>query len=252
MKRIYIGLPCYNEEKDISTLLDRILKIKNEIQEKFNIDVKIFCVNDGSKDNTKAIIEERKKDGIKLINHETNQGLGCAMRTILKEFITEGREEDCLVVMDSDNSHNPKYILDFLNKQKNCQCDIVIASRYKDASKINGLKKYRILLSDFARIWYTKMLKIPNVKDYTCGYRLYTFDIIKKTYEKYDNDIITQSSFACMMELLYKTSLSGAKIEEVPFVLEYDLKNGKSKMQVIKTSINSIKTTIKIKREKNK
>ena len=61
--------------------------------------------------------------------------------------------------------------------------------------------------------------------------------------------MITQSSFACMMEILYKMYLSGAIIGEIPFKLEYNLKEGTSKMKIIKTSINSIITTVKIKKQ---
>lgn len=248
-EKLFIGLPCYNEEKDINTLLDRILKVKQKVQEKFNIDVEIFCVNDGSKDNTEKTIIDREKDGVKLINHDVNKVLGEAMRTILMHFINQGNENDYLVVMDSDNTHNPQYIIDMIEKQKQEKEHIIIASRYQKGATITGLKKHRILLSDFAKIWYNIMLKIPNVKDYTCGYRLYTHEIATKTYKKYRENVITQSSFACMMEILYKMYLSGAIIGEIPFKLEYNLKEGTSKMKIIKTSINSIITTVKIKKQ---
>lgn len=254
MNKIMVGLPCYNEEKDIDQLLTRVLNLKEKIKTEFQIEMEIFCVNDGSKDNTEKIIKQREKDGIYLINHNTNKGLGEAMRTIFMEFLSKGTKNDFLVVMDSDNSHNPNYILEMIKKQIKNKCNIVIASRYQEGAKIKGLKKYRILLSDFAKIWYSLMLKIPNVRDYTCGYRLYTYDIVEKTYKKYNKNMITQTSFACMMEILYKMHLAGALIEEIPFMLEYNLKAGTSKMKILKTSVNSLITTIKIKRlgeEKN-
>ena len=245
-KTVYIGLPCYNEEKDINTLLDRILIVKNEIKEKFKYETKIFCVNDGSSDKTEKIIKKRKKDGIVLINHDKNKGLGEAMKTIILQFKNMAKDGDYLVVMDADNSHNPKYILDLIEKKEHSNSDIIIASRYQKGATISGLKKHRIFISNMAKLWYSLILKIPNIKDYTCGYRLYTYEIINKAIEKYEDKIITQSSFACMMEFLYKLYLSGAKINEIPFSLEYEKKIGNSKMKVIKTSIDSLKTTIKI------
>lgn len=248
MNKVFVGLPCYNEEKDINTLLTRILNLKETIKTKFGLEMIIFCVNDGSKDKTEEIIKQRENEGIYLINHDTNKGLGEAMRTIFREFISKGTKNDYLIVMDSDNSHNPNYIIDLIEKQNQNKPDIVIASRYQKGAKIKGLKKYRILLSDLAKIWYTKMLRIPNVQDYTCGYRLYTYDIVVNTYKKYNENIITQTNFACMMEILYKMFLSGASISEIPFLLEYNLKVGTSKMKVVKTSINSLITTFKIKK----
>ena len=248
-KKLFIGLPCYNEEKDIDVLLSRLLKEEKKIEEKFKIDVEIFCVNDGSKDSTEKIIKSRIKDGIELVNHNVNRGLGEAMRTILKFFIKNGHKGDYLVVMDSDNTHNPDYIINMIEKAKKENENIIIASRYQNGASITGLKKYRILLSDCAKLWYSKMLKIPNVMDYTCGYRLYKYEIVLRTYEKYGESMITQTSFACMMEILYKMHLSGAIIGEIPFKLEYNLKEGTSKMKVLKTSINSLITTIRIKKQ---
>ena len=247
---IYVGLPCYNEEKDIGQLIDRINILKIELKEKFNLSMKIICVNDGSNDKTESIIKNKNLSEIILINHIANKGLGQAMQTIITTFLDIGHTNDYLVVMDSDNSHNPNYIMDLLNEQKLKKCDIVIASRYQEGALIKGLKKYRELLSNMAKIWYTKMLNIPNVRDYTCGYRLYTYDIVFNTSKKFEENIITQSSFACMMEILYKMYLSGAKISEIPFSLEYNLKMGKSKMKILKTSFNSLITTIKIKNTK--
>lgn len=249
--KIYVGLPCYNEEKDINMLIDRILETKTKIEAKFEMDMEVFCINDGSKDKTASIVKGREKDGIVLINHETNKGLGEAMRTIFMYFLKEGKENDYLVVMDSDNTHNPEYIINLIEKQKQEKSDIVIASRYQKGASITGLKKYRIWISELARIWYSITLKIPSVKDYTCGYRLYTYNIVKRTNEKYKQEIITQSSFACMMEILYKMYLSGATIKEIPFMLEYNLKEGTSKMKILNTSIRSLITTINIRRRKN-
>ena len=253
MKRtIYVGLPCYNEEKDINTLITRLLKVKDKVKKEFNYEVNLFCVNDGSTDNTEKIITKRKKDGIDLINHDKNKGLGGAMKTIINYFNKSGKKDDLLIVMDADNSHNPEYIIDLIKKQMDSHTDIVIASRYQKNATITGLKKYRIMISNMAKLWYTMMLRIPNTKDYTCGYRLYTHSIIDKGIKKYKDNIITQSSFACMMELLYKLYLSGASVSEIPFTLEYGKKVGQSKMKILKTTKDSLLTTIKIRKDNKK
>lgn len=227
IKSVFIGLPCYNEERDINELINRILEIEDIVKNKFNLQMQIICVNDGSTDETEKIIKSREEKNICLINHETNKGLGEAIKTLLKEFKNSGNEKDYLIIMDADNSHNPKYIIDLIKKQLDTNSDIVIASRYQKGTKISGLKKYRIAISNLAKIWYTKMLQIPDVKDYTCGYRLYTYNSINNALEEYKNNLITQSSFACMMELLYKLYQNGAKITEIPFSLEYDKKKRK-------------------------
>ena len=227
IKKVFIGLPCYNEEKDINDLINRLFEIEDIINNKFNMKMQIICVNDGSIDETLKIIKTRQEKNICLIDHEINKGLGEAIKSILKEFKKQGNENDYLIIMDADNSHNPKYIIDLIQKQIKSHCDVVVASRYQEGAKISGLKKFRIAISNLAKIWYTKMLKIPNVKDYTCGFRLYTYSCIDKAIKIYSNNLITQSSFACMMELLYNLYQNGAKITEIPFSLEYDKKKRK-------------------------
>ena len=119
--------------------------------------------------------------------------------------------------------------------------DVVIASRYCNNSDVVGVAKHRLFMSDMAGVYYRFMLNVPNVKDYTCGYRIYTNEIINKLVRDFGEEPIKEKSFACMMELLYKLYLSGAKFSEVGFQLRYDNKKGESKMKVLKTMSNSLR-----------
>jgi L-cysteine desulfidase len=53
------------------------------------------------------------------------------------------------------------------------KADVVIASRYQKGAEVKGLSKLRIFTSEGARYVYSLILNVKNVKDYTCGYRLY-------------------------------------------------------------------------------
>ena len=252
MKKIFAILPCYNEEDNIGPLIDdwnkQLVMLKNK-----NYDLNIVVINDCSTDNTKNKVLEKQKQysNIILIEHEENKQLRGGLNTALEYFNKNGTQEDLLVLMDGDNTHNPKYVskmIDLILDGNDC----VIASRYKKDSSIVGLSKNRELMSDFAKIYYSMILKIPNVKDYTCGYRMYTYNIIKKLLEKYGENPIKEKSFACMMELLYKVYVVGGKFEEIGFELRYDKKCGNSKMKVLKTAERSLITAIKLKFFNNK
>ena len=131
--------------------------------------------------------------------------------------------------------------------------DVIIASRYHKGSKIQGVSKYRLFTSEGAKYVYSAILPVKNVRDYTCGYRLYTSDILKSCYQCFGNSIIEESGFTCMAELLYKLHVVGARFDEIPFELRYDYKQGKSKMKVMKTAIYSIKLAFHLRSlEKNK
>lgn len=246
MKTLYAILPCYNEQENIGKLIDEWNKQKEKLKTQ-EIDLKVIAIDDKSTDNTKNKILEKKKqyDNVEIIIHDKNKGLRGGINTAIEYFNSNANKEDLLVLMDGDNTHNPKYIhemIKLLKEGNNC----VIASRYRAGSSIKGLAKSREKMSDFAKIYYTAVLHIPNVKDYTCGYRVYTYDIIDKMLKKYGEDPIKEKSFACMMELLYKVYLIGGKFGEVGFELRYDQKQGASKMKVAKTAMRSIITALKL------
>lgn len=247
MKTIYAILPCYNEAENIGKLIDEWNKQKEKLEkQKYNL--KIIAIDDCSTDETQKRILTKKKefDNVDIIIHKENRGLCGGLNSALNYFNKEGKKGDLLVLMDGDNTHDPKYVhsmLQLLKDNKNC----IIASRYREGSNIVGLAKNREMMSDFAKIYYKITLNIPNVKDYTCGYRMYTYEIIDKLLKKFGNNPIKEKSFACMMELLYKVYLVGGNFDEVGFELRYDNKCGESKMKVLKTAQKSITTAIKLK-----
>ena len=247
MKKIYAILPCYNEEENIGKLIEEWNKQLKLLKEK-EYELSIIAIDDCSIDNTKNIILENKEkySNVDIIEHKQNQGLRGGLNTALHYFSNNAKEGDLLVLMDGDNTHDPKYVhrmLELILQGNDC----VIASRYQEDSNIVGLAKKRELMSDFAKLYYSAILRIPNVKDYTCGYRIYTYNIIQKLLNKFGENPIKEKSFACMMELLYKVYLVGAKFGEVGFELRYDKKCGNSKMKVLKTAERSLVTALKLK-----
>lgn len=241
LKNIMVFLPCYNEELNITDLIESWNIHKEELKEKgYNLEV--YGINDCSKDKTKQKIESmsKKYKNVHLIDHKTNKGLVGGLNTAIENFVKLGKKDDYMVLMDGDNTHDPKYIFDLLDEiTKGYDC--VISSRYCKNSEVVGVAKHRVFLSDMAGVYYKLMLNVPNVKDYTCGYRIYTYGIIKKLVKNFGHDPIKEKSFACMMELLYKIHLSGAKFSETGFELRYDNKQGESKMKVLKTMWNSVR-----------
>ena len=246
MKTMYVMLPCYNEAQNIGQLLEEWEKQRSQLETE-KIKLKINVINDASTDNTKDIVIEKKNkyDNIDLIEHKENKGLCGGINTAVNYFNENATNGDLLVIMDGDNTQNPKYVHSMLEKI-NQGNDCVIASRYQEGAKVKGLAVHREKLSDIAKIYYEKVLNINGVKDYTCGYRIYTYNIINKVIESFGKEVVKEKSFACMMELLYKISRVNAKIDEVPFELRYDNKNGTSKMKVFTTMRRSITTAISL------
>lgn len=254
-RELVVLLPAYNEEKDVERLVKRWEK-EADVIKNYNLALKIVVINDGSKDKTREIGEQlaRTYSNVKLINHSCNKGLGKAVETGFKYVIEEC--PNCLYtcLMDCDNTQSPIYIETMLEKVKKSQqkIDVVIASRYQKGAKVYGLAGYRKLTSNGARWVYSTLLHIKGVKDYTCGYRLYTRSILEEAYAYFKNHLIEQEGFTCMAEVLYKLSCIGAHFAEVPFELHYDDKKGASKMKVLKTAKDSIALAFKLRKIRRK
>ncbi len=247
MNRLFAMLPCYNEEKDISPLVHKWMEIDDTLAKK-GYALSVYCVNDCSRDTTKSVITALINEfpqRVFLIDHEENKGLGGVLLTSFKFFLENGRSGDICVLMDGDNTHDPIYTEDML-KKIHAGADCVIASRYCDQSETKGVSPLRLFMSWGAKQYYSILLNVKNVRDYTCGYRAYTYDIIKKAYDKFGDNIVERRSFACMMEVLYKLNLVGARFEEVPFELRYDHKEGQSKMRILKTARESLSTAVSL------
>lgn len=239
-KYLYVILPCYNEQENIESLIESWISLSENLCKR-GYSLKICPIDDGSRDNTRAIIERNSSNDARISPqiHPTNLGLGAGLNTGLKYFLGTSTGNDIVVVMDADNTHEPKYVFPMLDAIESGNIDVVIASRYVVHSAVVGVPGVRRFLSDGARFFYTFMLGVRGVRDYTCGYRLYSHDIVEKGYKSYGDNLITENSFACMMELLYKLSRIGARFFEVPFTLRYDQKGGISKMRIVKTVLRS-------------
>ncbi len=257
-REIVILLPAYNEELNVEKMVATWMYQEKILSERFQLKLKLAVINDGSKDRTEDICKElrMKYSNFTYINHPHNKGLGEAVKTAITYVLMECPDCVYTCLMDCDNTQDPSYISSMLEKigaEEELQTsDVVIASRYQKEAMVQGLSKFRLLTSEGAKYVYSFILPIKNVKDYTCGYRLYTRNILDKGYHRFGSSLIEESGFTCMAELLYKLYIVGARFEEVPFILRYDFKQGKSKMRVIKTAINSIKLAFRLRRLKRR
>ena len=240
MNRLIAFLPCYNEEDNIRPLaLAWEAEAPALAAEGFALS--LIAVDDKSTDGTPGVLRalETELSSFGVITHERNKGLGGALDTAVCRFLAEAGPGDYMAFMDGDNTHRPLYLHQMLGKARG-GAGCVIASRYRKGAAVLGLPRRRQLLSGAARFFYTLVLHVPGVRDYTCGFRLYAYDCLRTARERYGDRLITRRSFSCMMELLYKLYRSGCRFDEAPFVLYYGDKRGASKMRALRTAWDSV------------
>lgn len=252
-KELVILLPAYNEEENVVRMTER-WEAEREKAAEYGLLLHIVVVNDGSHDRTEELCREieASNENFTLVNHERNKGLGEAVKTGFHYVLNHCPNAEYVCLMDCDNTQDPHNIDKMLARitDKQYPSDVVIASRYQKGSEVYGVAKHRLFTSSGAKFVYKMLLGVPNVKDYTCGYRLYSRISLEKLRDGFADKMIEESGFTCMAEVLYKMNLCGVRFAEVPFTLHYDYKEGASKMKVLKTAVNSVKLAFRLRRMK--
>jgi dolichol-phosphate mannosyltransferase len=238
--KCFIVLPCFNEEKNIKSL---VYSIDETLRS--HISYEIIAVNDGSHDRTRELLKDLSVDyPVKVFEHSTNMGLGAALRTGLLAAADEALGKDFVVVMDSDNTHNPKHVLDMLIAARNA--DVVVGSRYVKGGVQLNVPLHRVFLSKVINLIVGKLFKL-SLKDTTSGFRCFRVDLLKRLCFSFQSKIIESKGFEASLELLLKAVHYGGVIAEVPILLDYGKKGGASKMRLFSTVLGYLTLLFKCK-----
>ena len=230
-QRVYVVLPAYNEQDALAPLLDAL----RQALEPARLPYTVIVVDDGSRDATAQVAGNASLEmPIVLIEHGVNQGLAAALRTGLGAAIERCGPDDVIVTMDADNTHPPRLIPEMVAKLQRDH-DVVIASRFQPGARVHGVPRSRELYSLGARWIFQVMFPIRNVRDYTCGYRAYRAGALRRAIDAYGDQLITETGFACMADVLLKLRRLELRMTEVPLELHYDRRGSGSKMRVLRT-----------------
>lgn len=155
MSKLLIVIPAYNEQDSIVRVVDNL--IQNYPQYDYVV------VNDGSRDHTADICRQH---GYHLIDLPVNLGLAGAFQTGLRYASTHGY--DCVLQLDGDGQHPPKYIAQMLQELEN-GADIVIGSRFITVKKPKTLR----MLGSYLISWAIRLTTGRAICDPTSGMRLF-------------------------------------------------------------------------------
>ena len=194
--KITIGVPAYNEEKNIASIITKLKKITDSI---------IVC-DDGSSDMTSDI---SKNLGAIVITHKKNMGYGVAINSIFQK--AKELNSDLLVTFDADGQHRVEDIEKVVEPIKNNIADLVIGSRFLD--KKSNVPNYR-------KIGIKVITKVTNASikkkltDSQSGFRAYNKQVLSQISP---SDI----GMGISTEILIKSSSKGLRIMEVPITILY-------------------------------
>ncbi len=238
---IYIILPIYNEADVIGKLLE---KIDNEMK-KNSYEYKIIAINDGSTDNTINVIRLYQKTiPLDLVDFKENRGVGEVFRRGFEHILKKAQDNDIVVTMDADNTHEPR-LIKMMQARLNEGYDVVIASCFATGGMYVGVPFFRYLMTIACNRLYQTLFPIRGIREYTGFYRAYNAGALKKAFLRFGSTLIETDGFAVMAEFLIKLRRIPVMITEVPLILRYDQKGEKSKLKVFPTIKEHLKVIFK-------
>lgn len=194
-KKLSIIIPCYNEENNIQTIVEKVLQSSIPNKE-------IIIVDDCSTDNSRRVLKEVIEPLVsKVIYHEQNGGKGAALRTGF-----QAATGDVVIIQDADLEYDPLEYPQVVGPIFDGKARVVYGSRFLNQRR-KGYFANRIanlVLTKFSNIFTHQ--KLTDME--TC-YKAFKREIIQSVD-------IEENRFGFEPEITAKISRKRIRIHEVP------------------------------------
>jgi glycosyltransferase involved in cell wall biosynthesis len=198
---VMVGIPCYNEEVAIGSLVLRASKYADEV----------VVLDDGSTDKT---AEVARLAGAHVLVHDANLGKGAAVRDLFAYATESGF--GIIVILDGDGQHNPDDIPKLLDPLLHDEADVVNGSRYLNGAA-GGTPRYR----RFGQVVLDRVIHLGlngdvTITDTQSGFRAFSSKSVP--IFKFNSDTLTIDS-----EMLMDAANARLRIKEVDIGVRYDV-----------------------------
>ncbi|MBN1679532.1 MAG: polyprenol monophosphomannose synthase [Anaerolineae bacterium] len=218
--KIVVVIPTYNEAENLENMVNTLLDLPVD-------DLFVLIADDNSPDGTGDIADRlaaEHPDRVDVLHRPGKKGLGKAYIHGFHEAAKRGA--DAVLQMDCDFSHSPSYVPQMIQTLEDCNCDIVIGSRYVKGGRLDeewGIG--RKLLSWWANSIYVRMILRTRAADATGGFRLWRCEVL----DGMDLSRIRSNGYVFQVETIYVAEKLGYRATEIPIYFA-DRKEGTSKM----------------------
>lgn len=219
MKQLTVMIPCYNEEKGIQEVVERIPR---EQLRRFGYAVEVLVIDNNSSDDTAALAE---KAGARVV-FEKKQGKGHAVK---KGIRSVSPETDIVVMLDGDATYHPEEMLRLVELLDSGFCDVVLGSRLVGKRREGSMP----LLNLLGNWFFTFLVRVAyhgNVTDVCTGYFAWRKPVLKQLSRYLESD-----GFSIEMEMIAKMARMGFQIYAVP--ISYDPREGSSSLQPFRDGV---------------
>jgi dolichol-phosphate mannosyltransferase len=214
-ERVLIVTPTYNERENLPRFLAGVFEVLPRAH--------VLVVDDASPDGTGELADElaAADPRVQVLHRPGKLGLGTAYLDGFRWGLAEGF--DVLFEMDTDLSHDPRYLPDFLDAIAD-GADLVIGSRNVSGGGVEGWGLGRHVLSKGGSLYSRTWLGLP-VQDLTSGYKAFRRSVLTEL----QLEGVSSNGYSFQIELTYRAVLAGFQVREVPIIF-VDRRAGHSKM----------------------
>ncbi len=203
-----IGIPAYNEEDSIGSVLKSLPKKIKGLEK-----VDTIVVDDGSIDKTVNIA---RKFGSTVLSHIINRGLGGSLKTIFA--YAREKHYDILVTFDADGQHKAKDITKLVGPILAQKKDVMIGTRW---SNKNRKPFSRYFVNECAN-WLTWLLFGVYTTDSQSGLRAFNRNAIEKIHITSDGMEVSSEFF----KEIHLNKLRFGEVEIQPIYTDYSMQKG--------------------------
>ena len=164
MNDLTIVIPAYNEEQALSFFLPELIDYCRTKS------CRLIIVNDGSKDNTRALLSQYENTPFFVsLHHKVNRGYGGAIKTGI-----DAAETPYVITIDADGQHRLEDVSALYEALKKNDADMVIGCRKKH-------KESRYRKTGKALIRFIATLLMPiHIQDLNSGMKIYHTDLARQ------------------------------------------------------------------------
>lgn len=199
MKKLSVVIPCYNEEKTLEGVVDRVLAA-----DRCGLEIEVIVVDDGSRDRSAEVMKAlaEKHPQIVAAFHAINQGKGAALRTGFQKA-----SGDIVLVQDADQEYDPNEYPKLLGPILDGRADVVFGSRFKGGEECRVLYFWHSVGNKVLTL-ASNMFTNINLTDMETCYKVFKREIIQSV-------TIEENRFGFEPEITAKVAKMRPRIFEV-------------------------------------
>ena len=191
-----VVIPTYNNAGTIASVIADVQQYADDI----------LVVNDGSTDDTHAILE--RVEGIRIHSYDENRGKGHALKCGLKLAYEWGFRY--AITIDSDGQHYADDIPRFIERIEEVPDSLLIGARNLAADNMPSKNTFANRFSNF---WY-RVETGERLEDTQSGFRLYPL-------RKLQHIRFITSRYEFEVEIIVRAAWRGVRVENIPIKVYY-------------------------------